>query len=309
MANSNGFIKMAMGALVVVLVAAGVIMPILASAEQTHATFTNDGYYRMSETSEKTVIVWDSSDTSILTVNGDEVSLDSIIGQFNTSYSIAFADDFILRFFNQSTTIQSIQLWNSDYVAGVVSSEGYKLTVTLGSDGITWITTDNTNTEVANNTYAHSGSYFTINDTGNYVMKYKDGSAYVNSTSTIVYAGGISSLAGSTYSGIYFEGTIDNLAVTVMNSYVTVSDVAATYTEDENYLDLALLDKVTFTTTFNGTDKAQTYNFFLVPYQVTAELADHPTGTVLTLIQILPVLIMVGVLMFIVSAFISNRRA
>ena len=285
-----------------VILIGSLLVPVLSDTSATTDTYTNEGYFRMSETSEETVIVWNpSDDPSVVTVNGTEMSLESIIGVFNTSYSIAFADDFILRFFNSSTTAQSIQLWNSVYVDGIASSSAYVLTVTIDADGISWVTTDSTDTEVANNTYTHSGSYFALDADGDYILKYKGGSAYVNPTSTIVYAGGISLLAGTTFSGVYFEGTIDDLTVTVSNSKATVSDAVASYTEDDSHLDLALLDKVTFTTTYSETETAQTYNYFLVPYEVTAERAQHMTSAEIAILAIIPVLVIVSLVVLAVN--------
>lgn len=311
--NTTGFIKAAVGAIVVALVAVSVILPIMATAAETEKTFTNDGYYRMSETHEETVFVWDTAnDPYTLTVNGTEYDLSSMGFTLNQSYSIAFGEDFVLRYFALGDN-SNIQIWKGAMAgaSGVNQTSGIVATYTITSEGITVEKNDGGTVTTA--TVEHSGDYFTIDNDGAYVMKYANENAYVLQSSTIFYGCGISNVYTSTPSTLYLEGTADDYTVTPMKSGVTVSNESSTYSEVDGYVDLLSLEKLTFTTTYTVDDIEQsinqTYSYFLVPYEVTAEISNHPIGAALTIIQILPVLILVGVLTMIVNAFISNRRA
>lgn len=297
-----------MGVVIGVLLLTTLAMPVISDATTTERTFTNEGYFRAAETSDETVIEWNPSvDPFILTINGDAYSLDSM-KQFG-NYSIAFSDDFILRYYYNGASSQNLQIWNSAYAVGANNTIAYKAIVTINENEVTWATDAGSSPT----TVTHSGSYFVMDSEGDYIMKYSNKDAYVNPSSTIVYAGGISNVgSGTAFTSIYFEGTVDDLTVTPMRNNTTVTDIESTTVDVDGYLDLAQLSKVTFTTTATITDVEytvdQTYTYFLVPYQVTAELVEHLDSSTIQLLSIIPLLITVGIIMAVVGLFVMRRE-
>lgn len=289
-------------AVVVIAVLAGTLIPVLDDATATTDTLTNDGYYRMSDTEDETVITWAPS-VSKTTLTVDDVEI-SMAGLPTGTYSIAFSDDFIIRYSNEGT--YNVQLWASSYVAGMSGTSAATLTITINSTGGTFAISGGSTTNIT-----HSGEYFIIDPDGDKVMKYKDKSAYLLSDSSVVYAGGTSVIVGTTYSGIYFEGTVDNLTFTPMSSSVTISDVDSVYTESDDHVGVILLEKVTFKTTHTSgdvqTDKDQTYSYFLVPYQITAERTVHFTDGENAIFNAIPVIVIVALLLGIVALVLRSR--
>ena len=300
-----------------IILAGSLLMPVLADATTTEKTLTNTGYYRMSETDQETVITWTpSTDPFTFVINGEPYTttgLDSVSGGFGASYSIAFADDCILRFFYESPSSQNLQYWASGYRGGVSTatlSGGYTATFTLNSSGVSF-TTDKPDATISS--YTHSGKYFVIDPEGDFIMKNRNTAAYLHSTDSIYYGGGISGLAEGVISSLYLEGNIEEFDVTPMSTSCTVSNEAIIATAVNEYVDLYSLEKLTFTTTYtplNGdpTDTDQTYSYFAVPYQVTAELSQHLDAGEIALMNALPVLVIIGLVLAGVGAiFVRNR--
>lgn len=297
--------------LVVGVILTGALLgPVINDATKTTETLTNDGYYRVSETEDETVIVWDTVNSpNIITVNDEEIDLSTLGLSANSSYTIAFADDFLLRYFPLGSS-SNIQVWGSNYSGlGIGASSGVTGTFTISSSGITL---EKSNSETVQ-TASHTGSYFRIDLEGDYTLKKSDKTAYVLEDSTIFYAAGISGVgAAGNITSIYFEGTTDEIEYTVMRANVDVSNSNVTYTDDATHVGVVNLDKVTFTTTYETGGETytidQTYSYFFVPYQITAELSEHLTPGQISLMGAIPVMVIVALLMAAVGA-IALRRA
>lgn len=291
-----------MGALVVVLVAVAVIMPILASAEQTHATFNNEGMYYIDYNDDEThAIEYEkTADSYTLTVDGEAVELtDNAIG-----CTIVAGDNFILRYHASDDTLQ--YKGNSQYVTGIIELSG---TIAAG----TFNATCTTNTTVSISATS-ADIYSCTSEKTSLIMSNYNEPVRINSDSEIFGFG--QSSVGNTMVLFKISGTIDNLTIEArdsttgaVDSSYTITNAAVDSEAVDGYIDLYDLNKITFTAT-KGDDTANiTFSAYIVPASVTAELSEHPDGVALTIIQILPVLILVGVLMMIVGAFIANRRA
>lgn len=278
-------------------------MPVLNDATKTENTLTNDGYYRMTETEEETTIVWDTANApKVFTVNGVDIDLTSLDAYHNTSFSIAFADDVVIRYL-AAGVVSNVQVWKGNTVASLGVDSGKTLTLTLTSSGITWGVTG-----ASDQAINHSGKYFVLDTDGEYIMKYATGSAYLLEDSSIFYAGGISN-AGS-WMGVYIEGTADDYETTVLGSGVTISNKASEYSDVSGYIGLISLNKLTMTASYTSndtpTETTWTYSYFLVPYQVTAELSAHLTPGQIALMGAIPVLVIVALL--VVAVGVVARR-
>ena len=297
----NRIIGLVLALVVGGLLVGGLLIPSIEGMTATEKTFENKGYYSMINTEEETILEWTPSvDPFSITVNGVSISLESLKGYGYSNYSIAFADDFILRYYYEGPNAQTLQFWNSDYVTGIASSSAYTATITINASGATFTT----NAEGATTTsITHTGSYFVINDSGDHVMKLRDKDAYVKTDSTIVYAGGISGIATSTFAGFYFEGTIDNIVVEPMRNNITVSNLETHTSTIDGYINLVALEKVTFDTNYQPGDtpneRSQTYTYFLVPTQVTVELSQHMDATQIAMFGVISIL---GIMALVVVA-------
>lgn len=292
----NKFIGLVIGLVVGVLLIGSLLVPTITDATATEETFTNTGYYRMASTTDEMVIRWTpSEDPFTINVNNVDISIESLKQYAYSSYSMAFSDDFIVRYYYETPTTQSIQLWNDNFRAGINTSSTYTAIITINSEGVSYTTT---NPEQSTISLSHSGDYFIINPDGDYIMKYRDESAYLLKDTTIFYAGGLSPVAPSTYTSIYIEGTVDDYTVTPLITGATVSNLGASYSSIDGYVDLVAVDKLTFDTEYNAAERNQTYNYFLVPYQVTAELSDHLNAGEIAMIAVIPVLMIASLLIF-----------
>lgn len=291
---------------VVALVLAGAVLPVFAETTSATDTFTNEGYYRMSIPTEEYVITYNPSvdGKSVIGINGEKYDLINDIPAYG-SRSIAFAENYILRVFNDGGSgVFSIQLWNNAFVIGVSSGTFTgTLTVTIDNGVLTW----HNSTTDATTTYNYTGDMVAIDPKGDMILKRSDNKSYVLPDSSIIYGGGISLLKDTTYSGIYIEGTIEDYDVTVLNTNATVSNKNEVYTEVDNYKDLVLFEKFTFDTTYSGNTTSQTYSYVVVPYEVTAEKAIHPDGPLTVILNVLPLLAIAGLVTGAVVWFINRK--
>lgn len=289
MANTNGFIKMAMGALVVVIVAAAVILPILAEAEKTTTTFENGRLYYMYGLGAEDSVTY-TFDGTEWTADGE--ALDVVVSDSTT---LVAGDGFIVRsngLIRGSTNITPASI----------------TTMTVTAAGVTGTYVNSSDVSASINI---SGTvyYCATSEVTDYVLCPYNEAVYLNGDSEILADGQSAIKTGQ--AGVFkITGNItDGFTVTPQTLGVTVSDVVCNYEAVDGYIDLYEVTSITFTTVYDGETRAQTYSSYIVPAEVTAEKSVHATGVELTIIQILPVLVLVGVLMMIVTAFIANRRA
>lgn len=289
-----------------IILAGSLLMPVLADTTETEKTFTNTGYFRMAtlEDDDSVILEWDSSEPTKIKTNDDTVDLSAALGDYQ-SRSIAFCENYLVRILNNSGGSYGLQIWASSYVVGANTSTEQIVTITIGNGEIVWKTTASETVT----TLSYIGDMQYINPNGVNIMKKSTDEAYLLHTSSIIYAGGISTITTpDTFSGLYLEGTVDNITVTPMNNTVSVGEVTVNYIDVAGYEDLVKFDKITFPTTYNDNVVNQTYNYVVVPYQVTAELSQHLDAGEIALLNTLPILVIISLVMAGVGAiFIRNR--
>ena len=144
-------------------------------------------------------------------------------------------------------------------------------------------------------------------------MKDRNKPAYLHGSDSVYYGAGLSSLSGSVLSSLYLEGNIDEFEVTPMSSLCTVSNEEIVSNSVSGYLDLYSLDKLKFTTTYSPidgdpTDVNQTYSYFAVPYEVTAEKSQHLDSGTIAIINAIPIIIIVAMITMAVGFFLVKRE-
>lgn len=307
---NNKLIPIVLTLVVGIILAGSVLMPVLNDATKTERTFTNDGYYRMSQLGddETVVIEWSpatAATKSTIVLNGEDFDLGAATPAYQ-SRSIAFAENLILRFFNEGNGNYSMQIWDAAYkIGGGSSSVTDTVTVTISDGTISWNRSGtDTTTE-----YTYTGDMIAIDLDGDMILKKSTDPVYLLHDSSIIYGGGISLLSGTTYSGVYLSGTvedIDDSSIEVLNSNAAVSNTNVVYSNVSGYIGLVSFEKITFDTTYSSTTQNQTYSYVVVPYEVSAELSEHLTPGQIALLGAIPVLVIVALL--VVAVGVVARR-
>lgn len=303
-------LEMVVGVAVGVLILAAALFPVIDQATTTEKTFKNNGYYTLDKVDDTTqcVISWDSTSPSILSFDDIDVDMSTLPSQ---SYTIVGSDTLVLRYYKTGNDVY-IQCYGSSYA----SSTGGTVTITIDNGTLTFtavspenVTTTTTYSDIGTDCYM-----FNADNSGEYaaVMKYSDAAAYMNGDSKITFIG-TSITNYSSAIAAYGTGSIDD-GVTITTLYkpnnvttVTYSDIQIVDTAMSNYLDLYKLDKVTFKLSRDGSPTDITYSYFIVPNEVTAELAVHASQDEIELLETIPVLITVGLIMGIVGVVAARR--
>lgn len=316
-------------AVIIGLMVSGLILvafvPVFTEVTATEKTFTNEGYYTMDAVDESTsrVIEWDKSTPNTITIDGEPYDMSWT--DLAKSYTLIGSEEVILRYEHNLNNTAGLQMFSttagSTYVSfhsGTASDAGTKVTVTLGSGAITFVSNG---TEPLNKTVSDIGQdAYVINpdNTGefSFIMKKANEPAYLLGDSTIRFIG-VSVSSGPSGIAIYGIGSIeDGMTLSTVYNSATVSDVTysdpvPTYTEVSGYEDLYLLDKYEFTISYsdNGTPKTfnATYSYFIIPNEVTAEKSVHGDEVFNNIIDLIPLLAGVGLLMAGLYYFISRK--
>lgn len=298
-------IELTVGIVVGLVVFSAILMPVMNNATATEHTFTNEGYARyasIESTSDEVItVIWDHTKPLIINVNGEDV--DYTVNASSTS--IVFGDNWSVRLNDAGTSagMQYIGNSNQDYLLTSTANE-MDMTITLSAGTATL--TDGTTTKT--NSY---NTAFYPNKDGTMVMKKSDESAHLLKDSSIIAANGMTNVHGSAI-GIRFDGTIQdgyefNLYRNVASA--SVSNVESHYVEDVRYLDLVELSNITFNLDVEDeTTTPATYSYFLIPYQVTAELAVHADQDTIEMLKVIPILIIAGLIVGIAATVVSRRE-
>ena len=293
-----------------IILAGSLLMPVLSDATQTEKTFTNDGYYRLTqiESDSNTVIEWDYTNPNVLTVNGAEVTINSDSAEYVYPYAIVTTDGWALRLAVSYSSI-GLDLYTSQYnnvVWYVTTTEAVNATITLSNGTASFAKGENP---------AVSTSFtkaFIPDNEGDYVLKFSDKDVYLNGDS-LIYSTGRSTLTLGESENllIHMDGNIDDgVTATVLNpSDYVVSNIVIHKTVDSSYIDLYKFSNVTFDITDTDSNTATaTYGQVIVPYKVTAELSQHFDPAEIALLNALPILIIVGLVMVGVGAIAVRNR-
>ena len=303
--NMKPIVAVAIALTVGIVTFSGVLIPAIESGVDTEDTLTNKGYYRMSMLSEEDshTITWSYEEPTTITVDGTDVTLDSALFPNGSSKSVVLSDSFLIRLFGHGT-YYTVELWDKGYVDSVSSADSETLSVSVSSGTLTW--TANSETPVSR---SYSDYVIAVDDNGNKIMKGADDKAYMLPDSEL-YAAGISTFGTAYFGGVYIQGTVEDVTIEAPLTGVTVNDdIEIITTNVSSYVDLVSLEKITFSTTYDGTDIDQTYSYFVVPYEVTAEKSIHADATTILLFQTIPVFIVLGMIVAVVGVlYLKSRR-
>lgn len=286
------------------LFAVTLLIPVIAESTTTEDTFTNEGLWRMKEI--ETGDVWKRVDNA---GGGYKWTLNDV----------------------DQTTIAN---QDSNTVLGVewcVRSNGQARGHTVGGN-VTYITATTTDNNVLlsgggiNGSGSQTKTGYGIDINGDYLMKRYDNTSYVKGDSEIFGTG--QSTVDSVRVIIHVVGTVDDGAtITLDSAYdnsgtATVTNFVATNvvvnnTAVDGYLDLYSFTSITADVSFDYTPYGSeetttktgsiTYSSVVVPYEVTAERSIHPDANTSAILNLIPLLVIVGIILATVG-FIAFRK-
>lgn len=303
------------GVVIGALLLTTLVMPVVSDATATEKTFTNEGYFRMThyDTDTDITLTWTAENPMQVIVNDVVVPINYDVAG---SVTIVADTSFIARL---NTTTSNVSL---SFIGpgGGTHTATVAATYTFSGGNATIVNTTDTD---ATYTTTYTDLYIPSLD-GEFVMKKYDESAYINEDSYI-FAYGLTRIKNSTGTiaspgaGFEFSGSIaDGIEGRVWRGTdnVTVSNEQINYVADDKFIDLYKFDAITATATYHETiddepvttDTTVTYNYLLVPHQVTAEYAEHLNDETNAILSMVPLLITVGIIMAVVGLFVIRRE-
>lgn len=302
-----------MGVVIAALLLTTILVPIIGEASTTEKSFTNDGYYFMSEADEGTefTVEWDYTKPTTLTVNSVDVELPDKEQMSGIPFTIFCSKTWYLRYAYDDTDGYYVGIYqnaNTTAYTGTVTAER-SLTITVAADGTTEV--DNGTAHTWSNA---AGGFYVVSETGEYVMKKVDADAYVHGDSPLFGY-------GRTYARSYnytseLSGTVDDGITgefypesTITTAGWTISDVTLNSVKETTYVDLYKISSMTYEITGEGiTPYTAVFSQYIVPYEVTAELSQHLDSSSISLLSIVPLLVTVGIIVAVVGLFMFRRE-
>lgn len=280
-----------------IIVLAGVLMPILDDSTTTERIFKNVGYYDMTYSeSESATFEWNYLYPRTLTVNGDSVTLPEPSG---TERTIICGDAFIITY-SSNANGERLRFYDAEHAVTANVSGSSVLTLSCASGSYT----------VTVGTTSYSGSYselFYIDTDGGYVMKDSNTPAYVSGDSKITIMDWTS--VGSATVGVRVVGSIDDGLTysTFRGEGYTFSNQNVVSSEDAEYKDLYSVGDISLTISDGSNTKNKVFSAYIVPAEVTAEKAVHLSDNEISIINAIPIMVIIAILVGIVAAIISRR--
>ena len=279
----------------VAVVMVGAVLPVFADTTQAYDTFTNEGYFRVDSTDGDFSFSWDYDNPNDFVFGDKTLTFDNPAG---FDVSVTMSDAFFIRVDKNNATVY----FNGDGAGNIIANSTNK-TLTVSRSGSTVSATNGVTTK----TITDSSVIYFMSETGDWVMKNANKPAYMLADS-MIFARGYSTLTGPVYTPVLIKGDTESVTITATNEDVTsITDIVIHTDEINSYVGLYSLDKITFTATANATDNTITFNYFVVPYEVTAERAVHTEGPLTILINVLPLMAVAGLLLGGVAWFVWKK--
>lgn len=279
-----------------VILTGSLLGPVITDASETERTIVNDGYFNVDTTEGDFSFSWDYDAPSTYVINDNEVSF---VNSYGVDLSLVMSDSFFIRSDHNGVSVY----FNGDGVGNVVANA---TNTTLEVNRVNGVITA-TNGDITR-TINDSSTIYYISESGNFVMKKITDPVYLLEDS-VIFARGYTTLPGPTYTSILIKGDIANgVIVSAGNTSVTISNPVINTTEVSEYVGVYSLTDITMTGTVSGTDYPITYNYFVVPAEVTAELSEHLTPGQISLIGAIPVMVIVALLMVAIGGIALRRN-
>lgn len=314
-------ISVIIGVTIAVIVLASVLMPVIQQSTETNNTYTNDGFFRMesaksTDTGTKT-IEWDHTDPYKIKIGTETYTFTTSTFTVGSAVTIVGnVDDgvnshFLVRLFYWSATNIAFQLTTNGTVTGTASlTDDQDVTITLANGTMSFVISESGEDDVTY-TKSYTEAYY-INPSGKSIMKHPTDKSYIADDSRIVALGltGYGEGESRVTFAMCIDGTYDDLEITGKDGAATATfgDAVVTKTTVSESIDCYQIEKIQFTATMSGTEYDATYNYFIVPYEVTVEKSQHLSDGQNAIINAIPVMLIAAILMMIVSVlFLRNK--
>ena len=297
----NKFIGLMVGLTVGVLMVSGFLWPIVSDATKTTEKIENEGYFTLDAVSEAHTLTWDYTAPKSVTVDDSVIDLSAL--DYTRAYTVFGGNSFMLR-----ATGGGIQAFlpagsNPLFLQATVAAQT-NMTVNIAADSATF-------TVGSDSVSVNFNVAYLINTAGNgsYTMKFADETASILDNSEIILVG-VSRTFSANDLGVYAIGSLSedfeftffrgNTPAVSQTGEVTINTV-----DNEKYKSVSEISNVQFTVTQNEVEYDLTYSYFLVPTELTAELAQHLDTTQIALVAAIGTL---GAIVLIAAAAGSIRR-
>ena len=295
METTKKILMTVIGVVVAVIITAAVLMPVLSDAVKTEDTFTNEGYYYMTDLGEQSIVY--TFDGTKWTVDGED--MDVVPSDITT---LIAGEEVIVRANGQ--------------IRGTTNLNPTTITsMTVTADGITGTAIVSGNSQ--NFTISKTIFYCAVNDKTGFVLSKYNTPTYLNKDSQIL-ADGLSGYKAGSSALFRIEGSIeDGFTVSPTPDTLGITDVTCNYEVVDSHLDLYKVTSITFNSVYdNGTPddttddviRQQTYTSYVVPYEVTAERAVHFDPAQIAILDAIPMFVIVAILMLAAALIIRNRE-
>lgn len=298
------------GSAVCVMIFSALLVPIVSEATTITDEFTNSGYFTLEKYDDETdlTVEWDHTTPTKITINDEEIALTGF--PINKWMSIVVGDDWMLRFANGGTLYFSQLRYGAMQTVSVASNTDTDLTIVC-EDGTATVTkyTSGVAGSPIEVTYTE---LYAISNTGDYVMKISEDSVIMAGDSPIL-ALGTTDLGEGYACMCKITGTIDTginaeiLASTSGTAAIVEDSLTVNKTALSNDIGYSL-DNIQFEISDRDSDYDATYSYFIVPAEVTLEKTVHPDNATLALLNVLPILVIMGIVLAVVGVAVANRE-
>lgn len=299
----------AITAVVVVIVLAGVLMPVLDDATKTEDSFTNDGYFHLNKydaSADSLTIFWDHNSPRVLTVGSTTYDLDTPVNQW---IDVIVGDDWYIRYaYGGSVSFMGFDGYG--FVSQVLASvtNGSDMTAVL-SGGTVTVTVSTTGASDIVKSTSYTEYYALSGDTGDYVMKKSAETVYMSEDTPIYAIGSTDAFSGAAM--VKLTGSIeDGVTATVLRSTsgeVTAGPTTVNTTKVNDYAGFYELSTITFDLIKGDDTQAATYSYFIVPSTVDGERAVHFTDNQNAIFAAIPIMVIVALLIAVVALVFRGR--
>lgn len=293
-------------AVTVAVIVFAATIPIFQAVGASEDTFFNDGVYYMHQidsTADEITISYTKSPYSIK-YNDEDIDVSKLNPQ--KQYTMASAGtDWVIRMTNNPYV--GIQGIGYGFTFGGINTDWTRATISNGTISITTHREGDPETTVSTITKAYTDMWiYSPNPTAQVMKSYTD-KALVNSTSEFI---GIGATPVSVWNDIVkIEGTIDNYNVDIIyppGVTTTLANPTAVYDTVSGYNDLYNLEKLTFTISDGTSTVDATYSAFIVPACVSAERSAHADSATATMFNLMPLIIIAGLVIMAVAVFVRR---
>lgn len=293
---NNKLIPLVLTLVVGIILTGSLLMPVLADTTETEHTFTNDGVFRMTD-EDSYSITYDAQNLKFV-VNGEDYPFESFP---QGRWTLVSTDKFMFRFQAYANEGYGLFISDTNSTTAIANTETttprtwtFANGVYTGYDGVT---TREYTTE----------SFRGFAPDGDYIMTNGTDKPFVNGNSSIIIGHGLT-MINSNNTPFYITGTVNNGVTVTTKDTVTVDNVAVNTVKSSKYADCYTLNSITFDATLNNTTVSATYDRIIVPYQVTVEVAEPLSDGEISLLNALPILIIIGLVMVAVGAIVVKNR-